>query len=35
MILNMGVGTAGGTNMVTSETRLPAMFTVDYAKAWR
>ena len=32
---NMGVGIVGGTNPVTSETRLPATFTVDYAKAWR
>ena len=35
MILNMGVGTASGTNPVTAETPLPATFTVDYVKAWR
>ncbi len=35
MILNMGVGTAGGTNAVTASTPLPATYTVDYAKAWR
>jgi beta-glucanase (GH16 family) len=35
IILNMGVGTAGGTNMVSSDTELPATFSVDYAKAWR
>ena len=34
IILNMGVGIIGGTNPVTSETRLPATFTVDYVKAW-
>jgi beta-glucanase (GH16 family) len=35
MILNMGVGTASGTNTVSSATPLPATYTVDYAKAWR
>ena len=35
MILNMGVGTAGGSNPVSSATPLPATYTVDYAKAWR
>ena len=35
MILNMGVGTEAGTNVVTPETPLPATLTVDYAKAWR
>jgi beta-glucanase (GH16 family) len=35
MILNMGVGTVGGTNPVSSATPLPATYTVDYAKAWR
>ena len=35
LILNMGVGTAGGTNPVSAETPLPAAYTVDYAKAWR
>lgn len=35
MILNMGVGTASGTNAVSSTTTLPATYTVDYAKAWR
>jgi beta-glucanase (GH16 family) len=35
MILNMGVGTASGTNMVSSSTPLPATLFVDYVKAWR
>jgi len=35
MILLMGVGTAAGTNPVSTATTLPATFTVDYAKAWR
>jgi len=35
MILNMGVGTPTGTNLVSSATELPATFVVDYAKAWR
>ncbi|MEZ0581095.1 family 16 glycosylhydrolase [Nocardioides sp. MH1] len=35
MILNMGVGTVGGTNPVSGTTPLPATLTVDYAKAWR
>lgn len=35
MILNMGVGTATGTNAVSAATPLPATYVVDYAKAWR
>ena len=35
MILNMGVGTAAGSNVVSSETPLPATFIVDYARAWK
>jgi len=35
MILNMGVGTAAGSNRVTEETELPATFVVDYARAWK
>jgi hypothetical protein len=35
MILNMGVGPLGGSNPVSSSTKLPATYTVDYAKAWR
>lgn len=35
MILSMGVGPASGTNAVSSSTRLPGTFTVDYAKSWR
>ncbi|KAA1420798.1 glycoside hydrolase family 16 protein [Nocardioides humilatus] len=35
LILNMGVGTATGTNAVSPATPLPAAFTVDYVKAWQ
>ncbi|RHW26895.1 glycoside hydrolase family 16 protein [Nocardioides immobilis] len=35
MILNMGVGTATGINAVSSTAPLPAVYSVDYAKAWR
>lgn len=35
IILNMGVGTATGTNVVSATTELPATFVVDHAKAWR
>lgn len=35
MILNMGVGTAAGTNVVSEATPLPATFIVDYARAWK
>lgn len=35
LVLTMGVGEEGGTNPVTSATELPAVYTVDYAKAWR
>lgn len=35
MILNLGVGAAGGTNKVTWQTSFPASYVVDYAKAWR
>ena len=34
MILNMGVGPATGTNKVSWRTPFPAVFVVDYAKAW-
>ncbi|MEZ0581349.1 IPT/TIG domain-containing protein [Nocardioides sp. MH1] len=35
MILNMGVGTLSGINQVSSDTPLPATYTIDYAKVWR
>ncbi len=35
IILNMGVGTADGSNQVTADTQLPATMRVDYVKAWR